>query len=1001
MLRLAPGRRRAVGAAARRRRRGGGWEELVAGASEVATAAGTTPEAARIWREIARALREELGQPEDALAAYREALIGDPGDRITRDAEADLLRELGRWQDLVAALRATSGEADDPDRAAALMLEAAEVHETQMGDAAGAITAYETVLAIAPALDDRGAGARTPVREREALGRSGLAAGAARGVRDAARTRPRCAAGAPASSPTIWIRWIARRRSWSRWPPKRPTSPIASCCAARADLQARRAPRRLPDDAAAAGRRQRKPRRAARDPAPAGRGGRDPPRRAGSRVGGAGADPAPRAARRRRLRGPRAHLPRRRPAGGAGCRAAAPPGGHGDHRGAARDACPRSPRPTNASWTSGRRRWTRTRRRRRSAIARQEIYAAICRLGERLGRWDVATEAAAQVGGDGAAERGRAGGAGAHQPAHGELRSGAGDVPRRRRPRARAGGAGGAADRGGTIIVDTALGKEDQAVELYVRALAAIPTTRRRPSAWPQIYATRGRWSDVEELLDVVIDGLESGRDTDRLVALQLRLAEACVQLARPSRTRWTRRSTPGARARGTRRVAAGAAQVRRPAHAAPRVEGRARALRIDPARRSGRRCRRPTPPRWRCRSAPATPSWATRTPRSPRTRTPSRSSPIPPGAGGAGGGVRGQGGLGRVGGGAPRARRRSPSPRSAPESRRIWATRTPTSCPIRRRAEACYRKALELEPAGAADAAQAAGDLHEGQALAARDRSAEPAGQDRGRSGAAGAHAVHGGADPARRAGPARRGGGAAGALPGRGARHDRRLRGPRGAAQGGGDWKALAPSYRRMVKRLPRVARPRCASACGRGWASSRSRQLHDRKLALQAFEAAAALDPADVAAPGDAGPPLRAGRRPTRASRRSPSHQKLLARDPHRTDSYRALAKLYGDVGELDKQWCVASALYYLKKADPGMEAVFRRHRPPQVRLPQRAFTEETWQRIVHPDEDRLLDGLFAIVGALPGGAGREAARRPWGWDGGTASTCRPTAARPCWR
>src|SRR4029079_7895618 len=83
------------------------------------------------------------------------------------------------------------------------------------------------------------------------------------------------------------------------------------------------------------------------------------------------------------------------------------------------------------------------------------------------------------------------------------------------------------------------------------------------------------------------------------------------------------------------------------------------------------------------------------------------------------------------------------------------------------------------------------------------------------------------------------------------------------------------------------------------------------------------------------------------------------------PHPTDSDRALAKLYGDGDEFDKQWCVASALYYLKKADPSIDAIFRRHRPVQVRLPQRPFTEETWQRVLHPDEDRLIVNLFSIA------------------------------------
>ena len=143
--------------------------------------------------------------------------------------------------------------------------------------------------------------------------------------------------------------------------------------------------------------------------------------------------------------------------------------------------------------------------------------------------------------------------------------------------------------------------------------------------------------------------------------------------------------------------------------------------------------------------------------------------------------------------------------------------------------------------------------------------------------------------------------------------------------------DWKALAQQLPADAQApAERGAAPRCASACGRAWATSRSSAC---TIASWRWRRS------------------RRRRRWSRATRRRQetlahlyelsgpdtreqaiaAHQKLLARDPHRTDSYRALAKLYGDGNEIDKQWCVASALYYLKKADPSIDAIFRRHRP----------------------------------------------------------------------
>ena len=132
---------------------------------------------------------------------------------------------------------------------------------------------------------------------------------------------------------------------------------------------------------------------------------------------------------------------------------------------------------------------------------------------------------------------------------------------------------------------ERARSQEEQAVELYVRALAADPDHAPAAERLAEIYASRGRWADVEELLDIVIDGLEPG-ETDRLVALEMKLAEACVQLGKTDKNKMDKALDAWrARTRPASRVAARAAQVRRPAHAAARVEGRADAVRSDPAR--------------------------------------------------------------------------------------------------------------------------------------------------------------------------------------------------------------------------------------------------------------------------------------------------------------------------------------------------------------------------------------------------------------------------------
>src|SRR5205814_3997960 len=90
----------------------------------------------------------------------------------------------------------------------------------------------------------------------------------------------------------------------------------------------------------------------------------------------------------------------------------------------------------------------------------------------------------------------------------------------------------------------------------------------------------------------------------------------------------------------------------------------------------------------------------------------------------------------------------------------------------------------------------------------------------------------------------------------------------------------------------------------------------------------------------------------------------HQRLVAADPDRLASYRALAQLYKETGEEDKRWCVAATLTFLRKADDELKAVYESKRP-EPALPER-LPASLWQRLVHPDEDPLVGHLFTLAG-----------------------------------
>ncbi|HJL19199.1 MAG TPA: tetratricopeptide repeat protein [Sandaracinaceae bacterium LLY-WYZ-13_1] len=89
----------------------------------------------------------------------------------------------------------------------------------------------------------------------------------------------------------------------------------------------------------------------------------------------------------------------------------------------------------------------------------------------------------------------------------------------------------------------------------------------------------------------------------------------------------------------------------------------------------------------------------------------------------------------------------------------------------------------------------------------------------------------------------------------------------------------------------------------------------------------------------------------------------HQWLLRRDPYRVDSYQALYKLYFDARAYDKAWCLAATLTFLKKADAEQQQFFADNRPSGPIRPQNRLNDERWLKdLVHQDQDLLVSKIF---------------------------------------
>jgi tetratricopeptide (TPR) repeat protein len=989
----------------------GAWRQLATDATEVARAAGPTPATARIWREVARVWWQELGRVDEALAAYREALVAEPGHREARDEQAEVLRQAERWGELVSVLHESAAETTDATRAAAIMLEAAEVLEARVGNAGGAIADYQAALAIA-ADSATAEGALERLYEQER--RWGELAEHL--ARRAARLPPGSAEAGKARQRRAEI--MADHLDFLEQASEELEAVVQADPGDRSALQLLgriyqraerhddylRVLRREADLTSTQAERLAILRRVASE-------GEARPE---------GLDRAAEALEQVLLLEPRD--PDAFPALSRIYRAARRP---------AALAAVQSRRLEVTETAEAKRELLLSLAERyerelddpekaleaysaveKAGDRREPVYEAITRLAERLGRWQRCVEALQKWGeiatdvdlraevllqaalmfydrlGDREAAEGQLVRLLQVAPANpkalsalARMRRDGGDLEqtaqllidaaaREESPAARAELLSEAAS---VIVEDPA--QEDRAVDLYTRALAANPDQPAANERLVEIHSARGQWDEVEALLDIQARAAESrqgaGADADadadadkvagidRVVAIQTRLAGACLEIGKEDKAlRCLARayelrpeSLPVLRTyaelragrrewKEARELYASMLRVHRegltPAELIPVTIqlGRCHAelAELDDAVRCYREARELDPQNRQALEAlfalhHARQDWAAW--------------------------VREGRVLVALVAGDQKAQLWE-------ELGDVYAERLGDS----EQAEEAFRAALSVD-----EGRQSA--LHKLLELYTREKRWEQATEMLGELARlesdpeVRAESLYNAAliwrdglgRPAEAIALLER---CLESAPSMTAAFDALETLQREA----GDWKALARSYRRMIKRLPTDASPGLRLSLWSRLGDVALERLNNGRLAMTALEAAISLDPGDIPRQETlarlyelAGPDAR--------DRAIAAHQRLLARDPNRLESYRALAKLYGEMGDLDKQWSVAAAMSFLGRADPSMESLFQRHRPGQVRPAQHRFTEETWQRIRHPDEDPLLDRLFAVT------------------------------------
>lgn len=179
--------------------------------------------------------------------------------------------------------------------------------------------------------------------------------------------------------------------------------------------------------------------------------------------------------------------------------------------------------------------------------------------------------------------------------------------------------------------------------------------------------------------------------------------------------------------------------------------------------------------------------------------------------------------------------------------------------------------------------------------------------------------------------------------------------------------EWKELARFYRRTLKRLGAETSDGKNDERLRVWAALGQiclEQLGERESAIAALEVALSFDKnnadrmrqlADLYIEGG----------PEHLEKAIVAHQQLLRSEKQRIASYRGLRFAYLQTGQRDRAASASYALVFLKKGEADDQRVVQELKARPLVQARRPLNDELWQKIAHPDEDRLLNALFTAI------------------------------------
>ncbi len=178
--------------------------------------------------------------------------------------------------------------------------------------------------------------------------------------------------------------------------------------------------------------------------------------------------------------------------------------------------------------------------------------------------------------------------------------------------------------------------------------------------------------------------------------------------------------------------------------------------------------------------------------------------------------------------------------------------------------------------------------------------------------------------------------------------------------------DWKALERNYRKMIKRVPADSNAPLVTMLWHNLGEIYRTRMQNYEAAIAAFDVAATLEPNNMQRHQILAELYELLGGEEALTKAIGEYQWILKADPGNVDVYKKLFSVYRDTRQYDKAWCVASALAFHRRADPQEMRLFEEYRQKGLVRARQRMGEDLWTKyIFHPDENRIISSIFAII------------------------------------